>query len=156
MSYTTLGPEAFFDETGKPSMVSLSYYCNNIASRKFEYTGYIDGYDFYNLSFNNIVKADIIEATDIVYQYPDLIEVGVIYYKIPTLDKLPDIGNIKTANIFFISPYHGTLKSAINFISNYVKIINEHTLIINGKELKVTKKWEVLQVNYKNYKEFGL
>jgi len=154
MNYLKLEPEAFFDETGKPSMVSLSYYCNNIASRKFEYTGYIDGYNFGHLSFNNIVKAKIVKATDIVYQFPDLIETKGLGYYVRSWVEFPDIGNLKSTNTFVISLYRDELGP--QFIRNHVKIIDEHTLIINNKELKVAKEWLIAGIDSKNYKDFGL
>ena len=147
MNYITLKPEVFFNESRRPSIEHLSYYCNLETTTKFIYEGKISSH----LYFPNIIKANIVETKDITKQFPDMERVKNISYYV---DKIPDIGNLKSADIFQIH-YNGSSSETMPFIRKYVNIIDENRLIINGKELKVNNFWKIDFVVSFNYKEFG-
>jgi len=152
MKYVTLNSEAFLDEEGDPSMEFLSQYCQLPTTKKFIYDGGIDGTYYDMLSFPNIVKGYAIDSKEIAKQFPDLEKVYIIYY---TVHGTPDIGNLKSAGIFHMYFFNNT-SMTMQFIKKYVEIINENTLIINGKELNVKYGWRIGSVESYNYKEFGL
>jgi len=130
-NYTTLTPEVFFDESGKPSMEFLSQYCQLPSTKKFIYTGDIYGFDYKRLKFPNIIKAKGITTSEISYQFPDLIfaEILVYYFylKIP-----PNIGKLESVDYFQINNFpKGT----------YFHFIDDNNVLVNGKNLIVNKKW---------------
>jgi len=152
MNYITLTPEVFFDESGKPSMEFLSQYCQLPTTNKFIYNGDIHGSGFDDLKFPNIVKADEIASHDIANQFPDLEEVVTTHYY---FENSPDIGNIKSANYFYMFLWSIDKAEYIPFVRKNVKIIDNKTLIINRKELNVNISWRIGTITSSNYKQKG-
>jgi len=151
MSYITLTPEAFFDEEGLPSIEYISLYCQFITGQKFIYDGLIDCTYHEKLIFPNIVKGDTILTHNIIKKFPDLVEAKIFYYY---AQEIPDIGNLKSVDIFHMHFSYNS-KTLYN-IKKYIKIIDENTVIINGKELNVKYEWKIGFVTSSNYKGYGL
>jgi len=145
MNYITLTPEVFFDKKGKASIVLLSQYCQLPTTKKFIYDGtiYADHYD--NLTFPNIVKANGIYIKDIANEFPDLEHAKTISYY---AQGIPDIGKVNSADNFY-------MYLNVNEPSQYIKIIDNNTLIINGKELNIGNAWTINAITNLNYKELG-
>jgi len=137
MNYITLTPDVFFDDKNIPSLEYLSHYCQLPTTKKFGYDGYIFGGHHHDLIFGNIAKATYIETWDIANQFPDLEEANTIHYEVRGI---PDIGNLKSADNFYVSFSRIFDKEKRYPIFNdYIKVIDDKTLIINGKELIVNK-----------------
>jgi len=156
MSYITLTPELFFDEDGDASMEYLSQYCQLPTTKKFIYDGDIHGSVFTKLIFNNIVKANYVTANKIPTQFPDLEKVDLIFYYVT---EMYDIGNLNYAGRFYAKlefNYDVDINFRVFNIKKYVSVIDENTLIINGKKLKVDEYWEFSHINKDNYIKYGL
>jgi len=151
MNYITLTREVFFGKDGKPSMEYLSQYCQSLTTEKVIYKGHIDVRYYGNLVFPNIVKCHGIDSKDIVKQFPDLEEVVNMYYY---PDNIPDINNLKSADYLRIH-FPSNTNVTMQFIREHIDIINNNTLIINGKELKINYNWKISFVEGYNYREFG-
>jgi len=150
MNYITLNPEAFFDDKGVPSKKILSHYCQFVATDKFIYNGGIDGTANKKLIFPNIVKLNYVTTNEITQQFPDIIEVKTISY---ILKNMPDIGNLKSVDNFHLYlPYIDT-RRIMQFIKDYIELIDENTMIINGKELIINEEWRIDYITNRNYKE---
>jgi len=152
MNYITLTPEIFFDERGKPSMEYLSYYCKLKTTSKFIYEGKISGELNPKLKFPKVVKTMSVQTRYFAKQFPDLEHVGIIYYYVKGA---PDIGNLKSADTFYIY-FYNNISMTMPFIRKYINIIDENRLIINGKELNVNNFWKIGSVSSVNYKGRGL
>jgi len=158
MNYVTLTPEVFFDEDGGASMRYLSQYCQLPTTNKFIYDGNINADYPKNLLFPNIVKANTVYTSNIANKFPDLEELKNIAYYLAVIPEIniPDIGNLKSVDRFYINTAEHSISLSLGFIKKYFTIIDENTLIINGKELNVVGMWHIGSYSYENYKEFGL
>jgi len=153
MNYHLLNAENFFGSDGKPSTEYLSYYCQLPTTKKFIYSGYIPGTHYNELRFNKIVKVNLVTTRSLVNQFPDLeYTESISYYA----QGIPDIGNLKSVDNFSLSFYYIFDKEKrYPVFDKYVKVIDENTLIINGKELNVNRQWDIGPAFYysKTHKE---
>jgi len=153
MNYLTLTAEAFIDNKGKSSKILLSKYCNLKTTSNIIYNGHIDGTYYDRLNFPNIVKINTAKTYDIVGQFPDLIEVSSIDYAVKAN---PDIGKLKYVDKFIIYLPVFEIRKTQVFIRKFVKIIDDNTLNINGKELVINDYWQIGKLTSNNYKTFSL
>jgi len=141
MNYITLTPDVFFDEDGRFSIEYLSQYCQLPTTKKFIFNGYIPGYDHNNLRFNKIVKAKIVETKDVVYQFTDLERAGNFHYYV---HGIPNIGKLESADVINMNfIYIFDKEKRYPVFDKYVKVIDEKTVIISGKELKLNNYWTI-------------
>jgi len=141
MSYITLTPHMFQDDTGTPSMEYFSQYCQLPTTKKFIYTGDIYGDYYDNLIFPNIVKVNGIYTKDIANQFPDLEHAKSISYYV---QGIPDIGNLKSVDSLYMNCSHIFDKEKRSPVFNdYIKVMDDETLKINDKKLKVNYHWSV-------------
>jgi len=149
MNYVTLTPEVFFDEDGYLSLEYLSQYCQLSTTDKFIYAGRISGILKTNLIYPNIAKIDGAQTGSILNQFPDTEEMGDISYFVPGI---PDIGNLKSVGSFYLHFMYANTYELIKFIKKYIKVIDENTLAINKKRLKVDNYWQVGPISKLDYK----
>jgi len=153
MSYIRFTPDAFLDEDGYPSFEFLSQYCQLPTTKKFGYDGDIYGFDYKNLKFPNIIKANVIDTWNILKQFPDLVEVDTMnYYNSDILA----IGNLKSVNSLYIPLYQLSKQEKLYVIKKHIAVFNKKTLFIKGEKLKVYKEWTIGPIDDLNYKDYDL
>jgi len=141
MTYLTLSETAFHHDDESNRMASLSFYCQLDTTKKFIYNGELIGVYYNELRFNKIVKANLVTTRSLVNQFPDLEYAELLYYY-PR--EIPNIGNLKSAEIFSMNLSHIINKEKMYPVfDNYVKVIDENTLIINGRKIIVNDEWTV-------------
>jgi len=158
MKYIDINDAAIKDSYGYVSLRLLKQYCD-IAPYPVRFIGNmrINTID-YRLTdektrFNNLVYAANIMSSDICLGFPDLVSAGYLEYFV-SHDTQLDICNLRKAHRFTINKSNsfGSV-FIIDILRNQIKIINDDTLIINGKELIVEDYWGffgiVNRINYK-------
>jgi len=152
----------YFGLKSKDNFERLSKYCS-VAKHPINYAGYIDidNKAHRNLIFKNIVYATYVNTRNLANNFPDLMSASTVTYNIsPLIDKYPvDIGNLESVRYFYFSFNNDypipDFEFACKYFKLFVDIIDETTLIINGKKLIVEQFWgffndEITILNYKN------
>jgi len=158
MSYLDLNNEAITDSKGKVSFRILEHICNN-SSIPIRFFG--DGINSYfefsdqGIMFKNLVYVRSVFTTNFLFQLPDLVSADYIFYYTNYYEPF-DICKLKKTKRFYMKKdkFDSNIL-ALDLINTQIKIIDENTLIINGKELIVEEYWDLFDfVNYNNYTDF--
>jgi len=148
MAYIDLNGIALENSDGEINLDLLQHICNTI-NKPIRYIGWPEVNTVSNdkkYRFNNLIYASAIISANICEEYPELISADHVVYKTTYYDRL-DICNIEKVNTFFLRRHLFESEDvAKDIIRNHINIIDESTLIINGKKLIVEEYWNLLGI----------